>query len=62
MSDLITTLITADLAELQDLLGDMFQPAAACIVVLVGSLPAVGLVSSFCLLVRILAGGGRRDG
>lgn len=62
MSDLITTLITSDLSELQELLGDMFQPAAACIVVLVGSLPAVGLVSSLCLLVRILAGGGRRDG
>lgn len=61
MSDLITTLITADLEELQTLLGDMFQPAAACVLVLVGALPAVGLVESLCLLVRILAGGGRRD-
>lgn len=61
MSDLITTLITADLSELQDLLGDMFQPAAACVLVLVGALPAFGLVETLCLLVRILAGGGRRD-
>lgn len=61
MSDLITTLITANLAELQELLGDMFQPAAACVVVLVAALPAFGLVESLCLLVRILAGGGRRD-
>lgn len=61
MSDLITTLITADLEELQTLLGDMFQPAAACVVALVAALPAVGLVESLCLLVRILAGGGRRD-
>lgn len=61
MSDLISTLISADLEELQTLLGDMFEPAAACIVVLVAVLPAVGLVESLCLLVRILAGGGRRE-
>lgn len=61
MSDLISTLISADVEELQELLGDMFQPATACLVVLVGSLPAIGLVECLCLLVRILAGGGRRD-
>ena len=61
MSDLIQTIIESDVFELQTLLGDMFEPAAACIVVLIAVIPAVGLVECMCLLVRILAGGTRRD-
>ena len=59
MSDLIQTLIESDLSELQTLLGDMFEPAAACVVVLMVVIPAAGLVECLCLLVRILSGGGR---
>lgn len=62
MSDLISTLISADVEELQTLLGDMFQPAAACVLVLGSVLPVAGLAEALCLLVRLLAGGGRRDG
>lgn len=59
MSALIQALVTADLAGLRDLLGDMFEPAAACVVVLMIVIPAAGLIECLCLLVRILAGGGR---
>lgn len=59
MTDLIQTLITTDLAGLRDLLGDMFEPAVACTVVLMVTIPAAGLIECLCLLVRILAGGGR---
>lgn len=59
MTELIETLITTDLAGLQSLLGDMFEPALACVVVLMVVIPAAGLIECLCLLVRILAGGGR---
>lgn len=59
MADLIQTLVTSDVAGLQTLLGDMFEPAVACIVVLMVTIPAAGLIECLCLLVRILAGGGK---
>lgn len=61
MSDLIQTIIESDVTELQTLLGDMFQPAVACILVLVSVVPVAGLVECLCLLVRILAGGVNRE-
>lgn len=59
MTDLIQTLISSDVSGLRDLLGYMFEPALACIVVLMVAIPAAGLIECLCLLVRILAGGGR---
>lgn len=59
MTDLIQTLISSDVSGLRDLLGDMFEPALACIVVLMVTIPAAGLIECLCLLVRIIAGGGR---
>lgn len=62
MSELITYLITCSMADLETLLGDMYQPAVACIVALVGVLPAVCLVECVTLLVRLLSPGGGKNG
>ena len=61
MADLIQTIIESDVSELQTLLGDMFQPAVACILVLASIVPIAGLVECLCLLVRIIAGGAYRE-
>lgn len=59
MIDLLEYLISCDMSELETLLGDMYQPAAAAVVVLFAIIPPVGLVECVCLLVRLLSGGGK---
>lgn len=60
MLELLEYLIACDMSDLETLLGDMYQPCAACIVVLFAVIPPAALAECLCLLPRIL-GGGRRE-
>lgn len=57
--ELIETLVNADLAEIQEILDDLYAPVCAGIVFVGAILPPCGLISAAVALIRALGGGSR---
>lgn len=60
MVDLVEMLMTADLADLETLLGDLYAPTCAGIVFVGAILPPCGMISAVLALIHALGGGGSR--
>lgn len=59
MADLVEFLLTADLADLETTLGDMYAPTCAAIVFVGCILPPCIIGEAVCALIRALGGGSR---
>ena len=60
MVELVQMLMTADLADVETLLGDLYAPTCAGIIFVGAILPPCGMISAVLALIHALGGGGSR--